>query len=186
MLNRYGLIDVDALREAAEAAEEEPAGEGPPPPEGDDPTETLDKAKSDNQSSDLDQFRSEHKDVIYRISRSRDSNDYGRNTELQMLRSKFNKSGVDKPFFVVFDPATSGLKGRSHLSLIASLHHGGTVSGSTVRFLSAGDATEFAAKAPEIRDDLSFEVGQTDPTTVGFKQAEQPQAAPEEASPAEG
>jgi len=189
MLNRYGLIDIDKL--LREQGEEQPAGqdpgaappeEAPPPPAKKDPVEKMDQA----QNEDLAEFRKKHAGIIYRVSRSRDQDDYGRNSSIRSLQSKFEDSGIDEPFFMLFDPETTGLRGRRHLALIASLLHNGRISGGRAKFRNAGDASLFAEKVPEIRDDLAFEVGEQDPTTVTFKraEAEEPEApAPEAAAP---
>jgi len=188
MLNRYGLIDIDKI--LREQGEEQPAGQDPaaapeavaPPPEPESPDEKIDKARNKDQDADLAGFRRKHADIIYHVSRSRDQDDYGRNSSLRSLQAKFEDSGIDEPFFMIFDPATTGLSGRNHLAMIASLLHNGKLSGGGIKFSNAGDASLFAEKAPEIRDDLAFEVGTQDPTTVSYKQAAEEQ--PEEQSPA--
>jgi hypothetical protein len=191
MLNRYGLIDIDKiLREQGE--EEQPAGDpgaappeaaAPPPPE-EDPDEKIDAAREKSQDPDLAEFRQNHAAIIYRIAHDRgEAHEYSRNAAIRSLQQKFETSGVQKPFFIVFDPQTSGLKGGRHLSLIAALHHFGKVSGGKIKFRNAGNAASFAENAPALRDDLEFEVGE-DPTTVKFRQAQPPEPAqPEMAQP---
>ena len=174
MLNRYGLFDITKfLREQDEPPPggegQAPEGEAPPPPE--DPDEKIDAARADNQAQDLASFRKTHADLIYRIAQENDPSDFGWETSLQTLQQKFEKSGNDEPLFAIFDPATSGLSGREHLSLIASMQHHGRVSGNEIRFQSAGDASEFAEIAPSLRNDLEFEVSRANPSVVQFRAA---------------
>lgn len=187
MLNRYGLIDIDKiLREQGEdPAGQDQAGappeDAPPAEPPEDPDEKIDSARQKNQDTDLGDFRKKHATLIYQIAQNNDPGDYGRNTSMQSLRQKFEDSGIDKPFFVLFDPQTSGLSGSKHLSLIASMHRG-RLSGSKIQFPSGGEAAEFAEKAGEVRDDLEFTTDEQDPTVVKFQQAqeepEEPQAPP--------
>ena len=185
MLNRSGLIDMDKI--LREQGEEMPAGgpppeEGPPPPPEEDPDEKVDKVRDDSNSSDLADFRKEHSDIIYRIAHTGAGGpqDFNRNAEMRSLQRKFETSGVDDPFFLAFDPQTSGLSGTRHLSMIASLSKG-SLSGGRIKFQNSGAASTFAEKVPEIRDDLAFEVSEQDPTVVSFTKAQEEQ--PEEQPP---
>lgn len=198
MLNRYGLVDINKILKEQEPGEEpppeaspeeeQPAGEeeggepAPPAPPAEDPDEKIDKARDENQAQDLASFRKKHSDIIYRVAQENDPADYGWINSLASLQQKFEKSGNDEPFFMIFDPATSGLSGRKHLSFVASMQHRGRVSGNKIRFLSAGDASEFVEEVPAIRDDLEFKISESDPTVVEFKTAAQEQS---EAPPVE-
>jgi hypothetical protein len=177
MLNRYGLFDIEKfLREQdepqpADAMQSGVAPPLPPPPPAsppEDPDEKIDQARQKNQDADLVDFRRRHADEIYSIAHGDDDpgDDFGRNASLRSLQQKFDTSGVDQPFFVLFDPATTGMDGQRHLALIADLHHEGRIVKDTAKFHSAGDASAFAEWAPSIRPDLSFEVDEQDRTSV--------------------
>jgi hypothetical protein len=193
MLNRYGLFDIEKfLREQDEpqapaVAPPEgapPAAPAPPAPPPEDPDERIDKARQKNQDADLVDFRKRHGDLIYQVANAYGSKSQriDANAFVRDLKQRFDRSGVDKPFFVLFDPATTGLDGDRHLSFIAAMHHEGVASGSQVTFHSAGDAASFAENAALIRDDLSFEVDGQDATVVNVASAqEQPEAAAQQA-----
>jgi len=189
MLNRYGLIDIDKIlrEQGGEPAGADPQAVAAPPPPEEDPNEKIDKTRRESNNSDLDDFRKEHADTIYNIVKSGGETSYNRNATLRELRAKFENSGVDKPFIAVFSRETTGLDGTKHLSLLASLHHDGKLSGNKIVFQSPGDASSFAEVAQELRDDLSFEA---DGTTVTYKKGapkepEQPTAPqPSEPPPA--
>lgn len=197
MLNRFGLVDIDKiLREQGEGDPAGPPDQAGAPPGGappdqapEDPNEKIDQAREKNQATDLVSFRRKHADLIYRVAQQNDPADYGWLTSLQSLQEKFEESGNDEPFFVLFDPQTSGLSGSRHLSLIASMHRG-RLAGSRIQFPSGGEAAEFAEKAGEVRDDLEFTTDEQDPTVVRFQQAQQaepetsPSAPPAPAPPA--
>jgi hypothetical protein len=183
MLNRYGLFEFDMekfLREQDEPQDPATAGAPPatPPPPAEDPNEKIDKAREKNEGDDLASFRKQHADTIYQIADAYGDKDREVDTDasLRDLRQKFDTSGADDSFFVLFDPATSGLDGPKHLSLIAWLHHNGDVTGNQVKFHSAGDASSFVEGASSIRPDLALEVNPRDPTavTVSSAQVQQP------------
>ena len=163
MLNRYGLIDIDKiLREQGEPPPPVDASQEPPPEEKEDPDEAQEKARSDGESEDLDEFRRTHADAIYALVRAR--GEYGMDATLRSLKMKFEDSGVDKPFIAVLDQQTTGMKGEPHIAMLAKLHNG-AASGGAARFKTPGEASSFAEVLNDLYDDTTFDVDPTGPTT---------------------
>ena len=180
MLNRYGLFDIDGwMKEQAVPNPTEAPPPPPPPGSDEDPDEKRDEQNTEADSQDLVDFRRKHATTIYEISSGRGDRQ-SRNATMRELHGDFAETGIDRPFIVVFDQKTTGLKGPKHIALLAKLHGGGANNGGA-EFQTPGAASEFADSLNSLYDDLEFEVGEDEPTRVTYKKADQqPEEEPEQ------
>jgi hypothetical protein len=202
MLNRYGLFDIEKLlREQGEPPAPAPQAAPPPAPPEEDPDDKRRDSLNKARDEDLDEFRKDHSDAIYRVVQTylaykksgrkqqdprivdQSANErYAFSTELQGLKDKFDGAGIDAPVIAAFDSDTTGLHGNGHIAMLAGIAgakftaHGEDEG--RLEFNTPGEAREFGETVDAMRDDIEFAADKNEPTVLNFSPA--PEEKPEE------
>jgi hypothetical protein len=178
MLNRYGLIDIDAiLNEGGSDVGQFQTQHG----------DTINGLAQDHTQIGkmkgtgymAGRFKSAPATDSSVADKSAATDKRGdRDAARQTLRTAHERSGMKASFHQVFDKKTTGLDGQAHIGVISYLHDGdhkpGKNNTGSIEMQSPGDAQNMAKAGGHHHSNLTFSVDSQRPHIVSYKPAPAP------------